>query len=56
MLAVVASPWLIMLAIPAAALGYATIRAAEQDADLATYPVRITDAHWQQIVWFRWWT
>ena len=38
-LAVVASPWLIMLAIPAAALGYATIRAAEQDADLATYPV-----------------
>lgn len=38
-LAVVASPWLILLAIPAAALGYATIRAAEQDADLATYPV-----------------
>ena len=35
-LAVVASPWLILLAIPAAALGYATIRAAEQDADLAT--------------------
>ena len=38
-LAVLASPWLILLALPAVALGYATIRAAEQDADLATYPV-----------------